>query len=54
MEILMQVIDVILYVLIYGTILIFTSLFAIEMQLAFEKQLEESFYQNAKSIPIKT
>lgn len=50
----MQVIDVILYVLIYGATIIFTSLFAIEMQLVFEKQLEESFYKNAKSIPLKT
>lgn len=54
MEILMQVIDVIFYVLIYGATIIFTSLFAIEMQLAFDKQLEDSFYNYAKSMPLKT
>ena len=50
----MQVIDIILYILIYGTIIIFTSLFAIEMQLAFEKELEYNSFRNSKLMPIKT
>lgn len=54
MEIIIQVIDAILYLLIYGGTFIFTGLFAIEMELAFEKQLEENFYRNIKSIPLKT
>lgn len=54
MEWIMQIIDIVLYILIYGSTLIFTSLFAVEMQLAFEKQLEDSFRVNIKSMPLKT
>lgn len=50
----MQIIDIILYILIYGGTLVFMSLFAVEMQLAFEKQLEDSFYANIKPTPLRT
>ncbi len=54
METILQILDIIISTLIYGTSFVFTCLFAIEMQLNYEIKLEEDIYITTKLTPLIT